>query len=68
MATLTVKYKAFSTSLQVHLVKDKTINELKVTKAQLKLVTYMNNDNVHYHFVAVVFIISTKLGGIGPKA
>ena len=41
--------------------------EYKLPKSHVKIITYMNNDNVSDLIISVVFAMSTQLGGIGPK-
>ena len=54
-------------SNHIHPVKDETIPSSKVTKSYVKLITYMNKNNVFDLLIAVVFSISQKIGVIGTK-
>ena len=61
-------FEAFSRALRVQLVKDTTISLSKAPKSHVKIVTHMHYDNVFKPHNAVVFYMSPKLGGLGPKA
>ena len=61
------KYLVFSRDLRVHLAKGATINYSTSPKSHVKHITYMNIDNGFDLLVAVIFAMSTQLGGLGPK-
>ena len=48
-------------ALQAHLVKDTAINSSTAQKSHVKLITYINIDNIYNLLVAVVFFISPQL-------
>ena len=64
----TKNYQALSRALRFRLVKDTTINSSIPPKSHVKIVTYMNSDNVFDILLGVVFSISHQLGGIVPKS
>ena len=67
-ATARENYEAFLRALKFHLVTDETIPSYKAPKSHVKPITYTNKDNVFDPLIAVVFSMSPKLGGHGPKA
>ena len=48
--------------------KDTTINSCTAPKSHVKLITYMNTDNIFYLLVAVEFAMIPQVGVLGPKA
>ena len=67
-STAKENFEAFSRALIVNSVKDTTIYSSKSPKSHVKLVTYMHRDNRFDLLIAVVFAMSPKLGGLGPKS
>ena len=61
------KYKAFSGSLQVHIIKDITIHSSTAPKWNFKLITCINIEKWFDLLVAVLFAMRPKLGGIWTK-
>ena len=68
LSTAKENHQAFSRSLRVNLVKYETISSSKSTNLNVKLITYLNNNNVFDFLIAVVFFMRYQLGGLGPKS
>ena len=66
-ATAKEKFEAFSRAISVHIVKYATISSSKAPKFHVKLVTCMHNNNGFYLLIAVIFSMSSQIGGLGPK-
>ena len=58
LSTSTGKYQELSISLWVHLFRYETIPSSKAPKSSVKLITYMNIDNIFDLLVGVLFSIS----------
>ena len=56
--TAKVIYEAFSRALRVDPVKDNTISSSKASKSYVKIITYMNNENLFDSLIVVVFVMS----------
>ena len=61
-------YETFSRALRVHLVKNNTISSSKALKLHVKLITYINSNNVFNILISVVFDMSSQLGVLGTKS
>ena len=59
---------SLSISLRVHLVKDTTISSSKAPTSHVKLIKYINNNNIFHLLIAVVFSMIPQPGGLGTKA
>ena len=62
------KYESFSRAIRFHLGKDITIPSSKAQKSHVKLITYMNNDNVFDLLIDAVFSMIPQIGELGPKS
>ena len=66
-ATSQENFEEFSRALRDNPIKYTTISSSKAPKFHVKLVTYMNNDNVFDLLIVVFSAISTQLGVLGTK-
>ena len=60
-------YHAFSRDLWINLVKNIFVHQSTAPKAKVKLITYINNDNMSELLVSVSFAMSHQLARVWPK-